>query len=246
MPTTIGQACDRAARFVHWNKPENWPFEFDRVIAANEVGEWLVNCEPWNWLLRPSALLGLTSGQGYIALPSDFGRIVSLTWVRGSGYVICLEGQQAVDEARAGLIGGTLYKAAILHSAPTSSAAPVARLELGPVPTITKTDVFRLSYYAGWRTCSSENDVVPVPAWLVGLYVRALALYMAGWERDDDGTLEERLGQLRLSSLYQQAVDRDDTLQTDLGPVRGSAEDQITGGTGESFFSDQSNPTIFS
>lgn len=245
MPTNIGQACDAAARFVSWNKPENQPMEHDRLPTANEVGEWLVNAESWNWCRRPSVLLGFTAAQQYIVLPSDFGKFVSIDTVSGSVYRIKMEDQDAVDRARRlPNSNGVLFRGCILHTAPTANAAPVARLEIGPIPGATAANVVRLSYLATWRECTAESDIVPVPKWLVGLYVRALALYLAGWERDEGGTVEQRCASLRDSPLYTDALARDDSIQPDVGPMRGSAEDQITGGGDETFFSNQSSPVI--
>jgi len=246
MPTaTIGNAADRAARFVSWNKPENWPMELDRLIAANEVGEWLCNAEVWNWLRRPSTLLSLVASQQYITLPADFGRFVSIDTVSGSVYRVKMETQEAVDRARRlPAANGTLFKGCILHTAPTALAVPVAQLEIGPIPGASAANVIRLSYIATWRTCTTENDLIPMPLWLHALYIRAFALYLAGWERDKGGTVEQRCASLRMSDIWQSAVDRDDTIQCDLGPMHGSAEEMIRGRNDEMFFSDQTNPVI--
>ena len=77
------------------------------------------------------------------------------------------------------------------------------------------------------------------------VYFRAVQLYLGGHERDKEGTLEERLDSLMHSSMFRTAVDRDDTMQVDVGPVLGTLEDQIRGGDApEEFFSDQSSPII--
>lgn len=239
---TIADACDRAARFVHWNKPENQPFELDRLVIANEVGEWLCNATPWNWLLRPSVLRSIVAGQGWIDLPADFGRFVGIRMVRSAGYNIEMADQVAVDDARDMWSGASTYfKACILHAAPTTISVPVVRMEIGPVPTASVADVFRLSYAGTWLECTDENQPIPMPVWMHGLYIRCLALYLAGWERDGKGTVEARCLSVVGSALWQHAVDRDDTLQQDYGQSRNSAEDMIRGTTGDSFLSNQ-NP----
>lgn len=243
--TTIADVCDRAARWVHWAKPQNWPLELDRLVVANEVGEWLTSCEEWNWLKRPSVLLSLTAAQNYVGLPSDFGRIVSLRTVSGSGVRVLLEDQAAVDEALSMLSSGTsMYRGCLAYSVPTNTQAPQPRLLIGPLPATTVSNCIRLSYIAAWRTCTDETDVVPVPTWFEPLYIRAVAQYLAGWEREKDGDVEARLARLVDDPLYLAAVRRDDNLQADLGPIRNSAEDMIRGGYGENFQSHQTNPSI--
>lgn len=242
---TIADACDRAARMVHWAKPQNWPMELDRLPVANEVGEWLCSAEEWNWLKRPGVTLSLVASQAYIALPSDFGRLVSLSPVSGSAVRVRLEDQAAVDQARAYTTpGGTLFRGCLAYSAPTATAVPAPLLLLGPVPGVSLADCIRLSYIATWRTCDSESDVIPMPLWMQPLYIRAVALYLAGWERDKGGTVEQRLATLVADPLYMAAVHRDDAMQVDMGPIRNTAEDMIMGGDAEFIYSNQTSPVI--
>lgn len=242
----IGDALNRAGRIVGWLKPENWPPEADRLTVANEVGELIVNAHPWNWLARPAATVSVVAGQSYLALPADFGRFGSIEPVSGSGFRVRMEDMAAVIRARrASAPGGRLLRGALAFSAPTNTALPAARIEVGPIPAVSAADSLMLAYIATWRTVTSENDVIPMPVWLHGVYFRGLQLYVQGHERDKLGTVEQRLDSLFGSSQFQVAVDRDDTLQCDIGVMRNTLEDMIRGGGDtDEFFSDQSTPII--
>jgi hypothetical protein len=50
---------------------------------------------------------------------------------------------------------------------------------------------------------------------------------MGGLEQEKRGSIEDRLDRLVTSSLWQAAVDRDDTMQQDLGLVQGGVGTQF-------------------
>lgn len=245
---TVTRLQQRAMRYMGWTKVQEWPAEIDPVMLANEAGEWLTSATPWNHLVRPPGYLDLVNGQGWCDLPADFARHVIVRGNLNSAYLIDVEqDMQAVIQRRSlAATGGARFVGCFVHTGPTV-VGPKSniRLEIGPVPDQDVSQAFLIGYGAGWTPCVDSNSHILVPSWVQGLYVRAFCEHLGGWEREKDGKLEDRLDRLEASSLFRNAVDRDDTIQTSYGQPVGTAEAMVSGVENmETIYSNRNNVQI--
>lgn len=220
---TVARLQQRAARFLGWRRPSDWPVEHSPVELANEVGEWFVSTHEWNFLTRPPVYLAVSNGQGYSELPADFTRHLALFSASASARSIRLEDPTAVGLARAdgNTVAGSFVGCITFGEPTTAGPRATARLELGPIPTYSEAQAFVLVYKGGWTTVDSVSDHIALPAFVTALYVRAYCEWIAGLEQASGGSIYDRLDRLVASSLWQAAVERDDTMQMDLGQVYG-------------------------
>lgn len=220
---TVARYQQRVARGCGWRRPSDWPADMPVTEFVNDVGEWFVSAEPWNFLTRPPVYLGIVNGQEYSELPDDFGRLLSVTGSSFGTYSIRLEDPTAVAGARvSGATNPSCFLGCITHGAPTTAGPRAsARLDLGPIPSVTQAQAFQLAYQAGWTTCLNANDHILLPRWTTSLFVMAGSAWMQGLEQPKRGSIEDRLDRLVTSSLWQAAVNRDSEMQADLGPMRG-------------------------
>lgn len=220
---TVKRLQERVARGLGWQRPTDWPGYYPITEVANEAGEWLVSAYDWNWLVRPVTYLAIVDGQEYCTLPEDFTRHLAIGSALNSPWAIRIEGPQQVAEARARNLGReSEFVGCFTWGSPTV-AGPKAtcRLDLGPVPTQSVAQAFVLAYKGGWTTVNDTTDHIVVPSYMTMIYVRAVTAFVGGLEHEAKGSLDDRLDRLVGSSLWQAAVDRDDTQQQDLGRMRG-------------------------
>lgn len=219
---TVARLQERVARNLGWKRPQDWPKSMPITEVANEAGEWMVSMHDWNWLVRPPSYLNLTNGQGYCDLPADFTRYLDISSTTNSPYGIVIETMAEVARARARSLGREArYTGAFSWGSPTTDGPKAAaRLELGPVPDVTYAQAFVLTYKGGWIAVDAATDHIVLPSFVTGLYVQAVTAYVGGQEQEARGSVSDRLDRLVSSSLWQAALDRDDTLQQDLGVSR--------------------------
>lgn len=221
---TIATLQARAARSMGWQRAGDWPAELPIVDVANEVGEWLYSYS-WAHLARPPAYLDLVQGAGYCVLPDDFGRCVDLIGSPAGIATISLQTLAQVAVARREGFGRTTsyVGAFVQQSFEPPGPAGLWRLEVAPVPIASVTAAFILTYYAGWAQAESTSTHVQVPTWLRPLYIHAVCQYLAGYEHDGEAGVAERLASVRVSPLWEAAMERDFSVQQDLGPMLGGS-----------------------
>ncbi len=219
---TVARLQERVARNLGWRRPSDWPGSMPITEVANEAGEWLVSTHDWNWLIRPPIYLALVTGQGYCTLPEDFTRFLAITSATNSSYGIRIETMAEVGRARARSLGREgYYVGAFGTNLPTTNGPKAAiQLALGPVPDESIAQAFVLTYKGGWITVDAASDHIVVPSFITAIYVRAVTAYVGGQEHEARGSVEDRLDRLVGSSLWQASVERDDTMQQDLGQMR--------------------------
>lgn len=231
---TVDRLRERIARSMGWRRPQDWPQAIEPVEIANEAGEWLYSIEEWNALARAPADLSLVALQEWIDLPADFGRIVSdkITTQTGFGHTLRLGTMDEVRDARSVQPGGNslCYVGCIAHTGPIlAGPRSAARLQIGPIPSQSATDVFLLSYKAGWVEVTNGSDHILVPSWMESVYVAAATAFVGGREQEEQGTVEDRLDRLVASSLMLALRNRDLSIQTSFGPIRGGVGEMFPG-----------------
>lgn len=243
---TLNRLQSRATRFLGWTG--GWPEAIEPTVMCQESGDWLYNSHPWNALDRPPALLNVVAGQAWSDLPTDFGRYVKILGNTSAPSTIRISDMTEVVDARARgtVANGATFVGYFPHTGPASAGPRSAvRLELGPVPTSDITEAFILGYKACFTVPEKGDDHILVPRFMQSLFVRVFCEWIAGYERSLKMPLEKRLDQIVDSALWQGAVDFDDTLCTDVGPMRGSAESIVSGQyDGEVIPVDRSQVTI--
>lgn len=227
---TVDRLRERIARSMGWCRPEDWPSQIEPVEIANEAGEWLYSLEDWNSLARPLAELSLVADQGWIDLPADFGRMVGdrITTQTGFGHRIALGTMDEVREARSSAPGGIAFVGCIVHTGPAlAGPRSLARLDIGPVPTQSAASAFLIAYQAGWKEVSDGSDHILVPSWMQSVYVAAATAFVGGREHEEDGSVEDRLDRLVASSLMVALRNRDLSIQTSFGELRGGVGEML-------------------
>lgn len=235
----------RVRRFMGWMRDENWPADVDVVQVVNEVGDWLTNLHTWNYLQRPVVELDIVADQEFIALPDDFAAILDVLPSRSGARTISMQDSIAVARARAGFApGGTLLIGALASEDPDGTGAAEWRIDIGPIPIASEDGALQLVYRAGWVPVTATTSKVSLPGFMHMPLLRAVAIYMKGWEHDAQGSLEDRLDRFVQSSVIQSAIDRDDQVQTQLGPMMGTAESIVLGSDGDTYTQDRTNVQI--
>lgn len=227
---TLERLKAKVARHAAIRRPQDWPEAWSIVDIANDAGEWLVGLRPWNWLAAAPASLDIVAGQSFLTLPDDFGRFIALRSQGTSAHVVKMGSMEEVVIARGNgsATAGTFIGAMLMTRPSLAGPKPVSRIELGPIPSSTSTAALLLAYTSCWPTISQSGDHVIVPSWLMAAYVRACACFFGGYEREGEGSLEERLDRLLASSVMQSAFEYDDSLEQDLGRIRHGAAEMLT------------------
>jgi hypothetical protein len=186
----------------------------------NRCGVWLCSAHRWKWLERPPVPMHLTQGQEYVVLPDE---CVSLITVEGGGTQVSFE-PTSVSEVMSLRRGIGVATSAYVYALVYEPGTLARRLELYPTPTSNGLDSISVHYRAGWTRCTSDDSDVVVPEFVEPLLDAAVVEYARGTEMEDEATLDQRLGRIRASAMFAEAVDADGSSQVDLGQMLGGAE----------------------
>jgi len=133
------------------------PSELSLWGALNRAGRALTNEHGWSWRIRKTTLVGV-SGAEHIALPTDFGRLLS---IHAANLDVCIKTIEELEEMRAQTTSGssgTVYVCPLGWSTPFVGDEPTQnRLELFPTPTEDGAPSFRLAYLKRWFELSSSD-----------------------------------------------------------------------------------------
>lgn len=192
-------------------------------LMVNEAGRRLAMSHTWKWLERNPTTLDLTSGQAYIALPTDFAHLIACEAAPSLGRCLNLTTFGGLAEMRARLITTTgAYFAAIVQptQAAANSAPGAPRLELWPTPGANVTAAFAIWYRAKWTELSSDTDVANVPLWIEPLLCQMVRAVAKGYEEED---IDDRIDRVLGGGTFAQAIEHDGQIQPDYGPIEGGA-----------------------
>lgn len=223
---TAQMVQDRMARFIGWSATSTWPTEIPSLDIINEVGTWFFNVRTWNFLERAPVDVDLVAAQSYIALPTTVGRVTAAVPKTYPQYSLIQTTMQQVIEARQiGTGAWVQYLGCVVHEDPDGSTEmPAVRMELGPIPQTSVTGAFTLAYRARWVPATALSSIIKIPEWTRGFFVRACCLYLAGYEKEQDGDLEGLMARLTQSPLFMALLDQDQTFQDDIGLMENGAE----------------------
>lgn len=218
------------------------------IAIVNEAGRFIVSLRPWNFQLRPSATLALVSGQNYLLLPADFGRIAGPPTTHPSGQRIRQMQMSTFDivtRMRGSLnptsgIDGTYIGAVVFAPAAGGfGGPPVPRIEVWPPVAQSDATAFALPYYACWDERSDDAQFVNVPPYAEDLLRHLVREIAAGYENDDEKSVWAREDEILASSLYKKVALADGGHQTNLGPLQGGAADLVAGARSSGVRGDQ-------
>jgi len=244
---TLQRLQDRMGRYMGWQTGQ-WPAEVAVDVIVNEAGRALMSACEWNFLRRTPATLEIVNGQSYIELPDDFGSMEGSPVASTYAYYALrmVTPLQVADARRLNQSGATgNYVGAIVWADPTGAdTMPRARIDIAPTPTTDLADAFKLSYRAGWVDLANPEDIAFIPLFMEGLLVRWCCAWLAGYEADDEGGLEDRLDRIRGSVLWESAVTQDAAAQHEIGGPANTAFDALNSDRPWHPFTIGATPTI--
>lgn len=167
-----------------------------------------------------------TLANDQVLLPSafDIQQITAYSMTNGlSGLLEPVSEQDMLDARSWGSLGSTVgFWSLVRHvrAASTTDGRPIPVLELWP-QTSSEEQVLRIFYRAGWSDPASDEELLALPrsGWLNGLYIEFYKAVLMGHEEPENGSVDERLTKLRLGMMWRDAINRDATMQPDLGPI---------------------------
>ena len=143
----------------------------------------------------------------------------------------------SVTHDRPGPIGNTM---AITHSdstfaevlldTGTVSGPPLPRLDIWPEPSTSEAVGLRVYYRSGWERVTGDNVMLRLPEWLEALYLQVVRAFARGYERESDAGADQRIASIAQGPLMAAAKLRDSEMVPNIGPIRGGALEQTSGG----------------
>lgn len=196
--------------------------QLDVTEIVNEAGRLLCGMHPWRFLIRPPSTLDFTASTAYVALPADFGELVTLKY--NANLLNLFEFGSALELAdirAATSFPPAVYRGHIVQPVQinVTSVPPVQRLELAPIPTATVSAALAIWYRARWTELSTGTDVPNLPIQANTLLTEIVRAVAKGWEEEDNGTTTERLGVIRGGAVFEILAGWDNSNQTDFGHI---------------------------
>lgn len=192
---------------------------------VNLAGSHFCGMSKWRFLMRKYTLLDTVASQNYVAAPADFGGVITLASVGTSGLYEPSDYVTVATLQNNSTGTGTPHLYAIVDTTPSSSTAAVRHIALFPVPSATATGAMALVYRAKWADLTSDSDYILFPDYVKALFVRVLMAFARGLQREEQGSLSQRLAELQTSPEFISAVRQDRAMQSDLGAIEGSVRD---------------------
>lgn len=193
----------------------------DNTRVLNEAGQILYNLRDWNFLVHVGQLLDGVQGQSWIALPTDFGQIVTLQYTNGLTASVVLSTLDQIDVYRSQLItipSYTLYTA-ISWVAGATTGTIVPRLEVFPSPPVTQAGLLTMTYRPRWIIPPAADDQtsIPIPTWFEALYRAMVRAVASGYQRGD---MEARIADVQAGVHFLAASRQDGAQQREFGQLR--------------------------
>lgn len=209
------------------------PTELSSREIANQAGLYWSTMHSWRALERPPWPLNLVANQQYVALPVDFGQLLSVATRPGVPRLRMSNARtwnEYQAEVGSGSAGG--YLGYVLHPTQTSrTLAPgTPQLWLDQEPTAAVVDAFQITYRAKWVDFTDgEEEKANIPDWCEALYLALVAAFAMGLEQPHNGSLSQRLIDVEDGPLFLRARQYDATIQPDYGPITNGAAELQTG-----------------
>lgn len=225
MELTLAKLEKRVLLKLGWGSV---PAEVPMQDVANEAGEWITSLRAWNFLRRPPLGFDTVALQEYVDLPVNWSAIISGQQGSFTGVGIEIVDIEVLSRMRGGVLtpqgSSSLWGALVMADVPAAGPVPRYRLELYPTPASPQTKAFYLVYRAGWRELTTPADHVALPQWLLRAYFEAVVAHLRAYTKHDIVLADALAPTTRyIESLY----GRDANDQDDLGPIEGTAEDEL-------------------
>lgn len=205
------------------------PSPLSIATVCNQAGRHLCGMFKWRWLEGRQTTLDTVANQEYVSLPDDFAEAVSLQIDGRPGAVNWVTRDEMGELRSASSPGSTTGVKSVCIStvAQSGSTPPTQVLEISPVETSATSGYFLLSYRAGWTEVADSDEYIPIPTWMETLYIALLQAFARGFLREEQGTVGQRLMEIRAGDVYRQAVRDDRSKQTNWGRIRGGIGDEV-------------------
>ena len=168
---------------------------------------------------------GIIHAEG-VALPFDFAELIAyhstsglLQGLQMTSHADLLQKRASAMTTPLGFHYATIVQPAKLGGSGEEKSRPYPRLELWPAPSANENAAVQILYRRGWSSVNTSNEVIAIPTWIEPLYTEIARAYALGWEEADIATLDQRLSMIVQGPLYAAAIDRDSSVQPDLGPI---------------------------
>jgi hypothetical protein len=172
--------------------------------VVNDAGRYMFSMEEWPFNKRVPTDLAFTADDAFIALPADFGKIISIevpsnlqnrVQLTSPGYIEYLRGSDLQDPYN--------YHVAIVYPTQTAQTGSqgVPRLELWPTPGTADTTALRLVYEAKWTTLTAVTHVPNIPLEAEPLYLQIVLAFARSLD-NPSLNLTELLGTINAGTMF--------------------------------------------
>ena len=201
-----------------------------------------------------------------VSLPKDFRELIAINATSGlmkgvqlTSYADLLE-KKAVQFTSSGF-----YWAAVCHARDqvgtntsangANTSEPVTpSLEIWPTPAANETGALTIYYRSGWphdlftpadqqNVTAPDSMTVRIPRYLESFFIELVRTFAKGYMESEVAGLSQRLAFLNNSPLFLSAVDRDGSVQGDLGPITNGAAQRGYGGNPFSNYNSVAGPS---
>ncbi|HYE20093.1 MAG TPA: hypothetical protein VEA69_16715 [Tepidisphaeraceae bacterium] len=173
----------------------------------------------WSWRHKTTTL-GFTSGQNYVALPTDFCQLVTLRGGTSTNSVMLPRTVSQVLDLRAnsvtGTVGDAVFYAVDTTGQATGTNASTFKLQVYPTPDATTSDALQIQYLREITVPSAGSNVADIPNHLSAVLLTLVRGWAEMTEKNELGANWE-VGHRMLA----EAQARDGMLQPQFGPIRG-------------------------
>ena len=186
------------------------------LAIVNTAGRFMFSVHSWRNAERATTSLSFTASQSYIALPTNFGEIISLESAQGSLRPVEMTTLEGILMRRQWTtLGdfGSVY-AAVSH---TGTATP--QLEIWPTPSASESNALTMWYRAKWVDITDDATLVPIEGFLEPLLVALVRAFARQYEMDDMGAVAAAV---EGPEMYA-AKRADGVRQRNMGPLQGGA-----------------------
>lgn len=195
---------------------------------ADAAGAFLVGAYNWRWAQPPAKLLTVPASADWVALPSDFGQILSVK-ATGLNSTVKLTTSGAIDQKRAGIVGtgAAITYVALGYRRDSTTGVPRPVLEVWPSASTTRTNLVRMRYRARWIGVQGEAARIPLPEWpeLEMAFVDIVCAYAQGNDEHDTAGRSGRLAEIVAGPDFQAAISMDAGAVNTIGPIEHGAVD---------------------
>lgn len=203
--------------------------------CANLALDYLVNAHPWSWRTETTTL-NLTSGQNYVALPSDFSEIVYLRGGTSNTTVIVPTSIDRIFQMRQLPLSASstvTYYAVAQTDQATGTNVGTFQIEIAPTPGANETAAMQLCYLKQIASLSSSTSVANIPGHMQGTLWWLTRGYAEITENNQPG-LNWAMAQQDLEGRKR----RDAMAQPIVGRIRGTVEEMDHGDASDRFATD--------